>query len=99
MAEIVMKATALVFVLGVAACAQTPSSYVHQATPASLSPQQSSLTYYSNTVSPIASGAASNPAVEGATGRTIVIGDHSTIHGDAWATQWERGGSIVGGGN
>jgi hypothetical protein len=33
-----------------------------------------------------------NPNVPGATGRTIVLGDHSTIAGDATATQMQRTG-------
>jgi hypothetical protein len=35
-----------------------------------------------------------NPNVPGATGRTIVPGDHSTIAGDAAATQMQRSGRV-----
>jgi hypothetical protein len=39
-----------------------------------------------------ARGAYANPNIPGATGRTIVLGDHSTIAGDAAATQMQRTG-------
>jgi hypothetical protein len=35
-----------------------------------------------------------NPNVPGATGRTIVRGDHSTIAGDAEATEMQRSGRV-----
>jgi hypothetical protein len=35
-----------------------------------------------------------NPNVPGATGRTIVRGDHSTIAGDALATEMQRTGRV-----
>jgi hypothetical protein len=41
---------------------------------------------------------AANPSVPGATGTTIVPGDHSTVTGDRTSTLDEQTGSIGGGG-
>ncbi len=43
--------------------------------------------------------AATNPNTPGATGRTIVIGDNSTIAGDAEATRMRQTGSYGGSGD
>jgi hypothetical protein len=97
--KFVTTITVLAVGLGVAACANMPSAVTQQNAPAtanSPSPQQSALTYYNGTISPF-EGAASNPDVPGATGRTIVPGDNSTIDGDSMATQMERTGALGGG--
>src|ERR1700677_2778347 len=100
MGKIVTTVTVLTVALGVAACANMPSSDVTQTATASPSPQSAaSLTYYNGTISPFDSGIADNPAVPGATGRTIVPGDNSTIDGDSMDTQMERSGEIGSGGN
>ena len=99
MSKTVTAVTLLAVALGVAACANVPSDVTQQTAPSaanSSSPQQSALTYYNGTISPF-DGAASNPDVPGATGRTIVPGDNSTINGDSWATQMERTGALGGG--
>ena len=101
MSKIITSVTVLAFALGVAACANMPSDVTQQTAPGaanSSSPQQSALTYYNGTISPF-DGAASNPDVPGATGRTIVPGDNSTIDGDSSATQMERTGALGGGGD
>ena len=53
--------------------------------------QQSTQTYVSSSMTGSAAG---NPNVPGATGSVIVRGDHSTIAGDALATQMQRNGRI-----
>jgi hypothetical protein len=40
---------------------------------------------------------AADPNVPGATGRTIVLGNHSTIAGNAEATRFQQTGAISGG--
>jgi hypothetical protein len=101
MSKIITSVTVLAFALGVAACANMPSDVTQQTAPGAANsspPQQSALTYYNGTISPF-DGAASNPDVPGATGRTIVPGDNSTIDGDSSATQMERTGALGGGGD
>lgn len=39
---------------------------------------------------PAGSGDASNPNTPGATGRTVILGNNSTISGDAEATHWQK---------
>jgi hypothetical protein len=95
MAKFVTALTVMTFALGAAAYAGTPATVKSPAASAnSPAPQSTSLTY-SNTISMF--GDAANPSAPGATGRTIVPGDNSTVAGDAMATQMERSGAISGG--
>jgi hypothetical protein len=96
MNRMITALTVMSFALGAAAYAGTPSR--DAATP--VAPSQSSsapssaasrLTYSSESI--FAGGPASNPNVPGATGRSIVLGNHSTIAGDSAATQMERTGA------
>jgi hypothetical protein len=91
MAKFVTALTAMTFALGAAAYAGTPATVKTPAASAnSPAPQPTSLSY-SSTSSPFVDAA--NPNLPGATGRTIVPGDNSTIAGDAMATQMERTGA------
>ncbi|HEY0182441.1 MAG TPA: hypothetical protein VGC09_06485 [Rhodopila sp.] len=94
MRKFVTTATVLVMALGSAAYAGTPTQ-VSPSPASSMNTSQhpaTNLTYSST--STMVGGYAANPNVPGATGQAIVPGDHSTIAGDALATQMERTGGF-----
>lgn len=84
MTKITVALTALTFVLGSAACADASAA--------------ASLAFVSTSAMPYkgGDGAASNPNVPGATGRTIIPGNNSTIAGDAEATRQQQTGAYGG---
>jgi hypothetical protein len=84
MTKITVALIALTFVLGSAACTDA-------STAASLASVSTSAMQYKN-----GDGAASNPNVPGATGRTIIPGNNSTITGDAEATRQQQTGAYGG---
>jgi hypothetical protein len=92
MTKFVTTLTVMTFALGAAAYAGTPATVKSPAVSANSPATQSTSLTYSSTISPF--GDAANPNVPGATGRTIVPGDNSTIAGDAMDTQMERTGAI-----
>jgi hypothetical protein len=91
MNKIVTALTVLTLAMTGAAYAASPANLRKTAAPGVQQPQ-TTLTY-SSMSSPLGDDAA-NPNVPGATGRTIVLGDPSTIAGDASATEMERTGAI-----
>jgi len=83
--------TAIVFnaLLGLAGCADMASTGATASVPAASASPPFILTSSGSNVQ-----AADNPLVPGATGRTIVPGDNSTIAGDQAATSLQRTGTI-----
>jgi len=93
MVKFVTAVSILTFSLGAAAFAGTPSNpAASTASPADPAAQQSTHVLYANSISMF--GGAANPNVPGATGRSIVPGDNSTIAGDANATEEQRTGTL-----
>jgi hypothetical protein len=89
MTKTIALLTALSVAVGTAACAGPPSTVSFA--PSSPSPMSG------NVGTKIRAGGsdATNPNVPGATGRTIVQGDTSTIAGDARATRIQQTGSLT----
>jgi hypothetical protein len=78
--------TVICVALNTAACTETP-------TQASTAPIASSSVTLSSESTNGGASDVTDPNVPGATGRTIVLGDNSTIAGDALATQMQRTGA------
>jgi hypothetical protein len=91
MSKIVMALTVLTLTTTGAAYAASPANLTKTAAANTQQPQ-TTLTYSS--MSSLQGLNAADPNVPGATGRTIVLGDPSTIAGDAAATEMERTGAI-----
>jgi hypothetical protein len=89
MTKMIALLTVLTVAAGTAACAGPPSTV-------SSAPSSPSITS-TDAGAKIRGGGldATNPKVPGATGRTIVWGDPSTIAGDAQATRMQQTGSIT----
>jgi hypothetical protein len=87
MNKMITALASLSLALGTAACASTPQPVSSAATPSSYAALGSGNATTAGTTD------AANPNVPGATGRTIVPGDNSTIAGDAEATEMFRTGS------
>jgi hypothetical protein len=92
---VMMKAAFLLSALAIASgpALAAPSATVHnQSQPETLTLNSSASSFGTVAAVP-AMSAASNPNVPGATGRTVVLGDHSTIAGDRAATMYFRDGA------
>ena len=101
MARTLLRLAALMVVCGPATLASPPPAATAdaQSHPTKLSFNSSSKSFRGGSVA--AAGAvlpsAANPTVPGATGTTIVPGDHSTIAGDRAATLEQQMGFVGGG--
>ena len=78
--------TVICVALNTAACTETP-------TPASTASIASSSVRLGSESTNGGASDVTNPNIPGATGRTIVLGDNSTIAGDALATEMQRTGA------
>jgi hypothetical protein len=78
--------TVICVALNTAACTETP-------TQVSTAPIASSSVTLSGESTKGGASDVTDPNIPGATGRTIVLGDRSTIAGDALATQMQRTGA------
>jgi hypothetical protein len=92
---VMMKAAFLLSALAIASgpALAAPSATVHNHSQPETLTLNSSASSFGTVAAVPAMSAASNPNVPGATGRIMVLGDHSTIAGDRAATMYFRDGA------